>query len=115
MRRVRSTARVERLIDEAVERFALDLSGVTVLTETASDPFVVTPLIAARAGAEVIAVTRDSRFAAAGEVGDYTLEWARGLGLEPQIEIYFGAGADRAADADLVTNLGFVRPIDAGF
>jgi hypothetical protein len=115
MRRIENQIRVQRLIDEALGRFALDLRGVTVLTETASGSFVVTPLIAARAGASVIAVTRDSRFASAGDVCDYTASWARRLGVERQIDVHVGAGFERAGDADLITNLGFVRPIDAAF
>jgi hypothetical protein len=102
-------------MDEAIEQFELDLTGIAVLTETASGPFVVTPLIAARAGGSVVAVTRDSRHARAREVCDYTLAWARRLGVADAINIHVGQGADRAADADLVTNLGFVRPIDAAF
>ena len=115
MRRLEAHNRVQRLIDAAIDRFALDLSGLTVLTETASGPFVVTPLIAARAGASVIAVTRDSRFASAAEVREYTLEWAERLRLSDRIELHSGPALERAADADLVTNLGFVRPIDAAF
>jgi len=115
MRRIENQIRVARLIDEAIGRFALDLHGMTVLTEAASGPFVVTPLIAARAGGSVIAVTRDSSFGPAGEVHDYTTQWARRMGLARQIEVHIGAGMDRAGDADLITNLGFVRPIDAEF
>jgi hypothetical protein len=112
---IANPARVERLIDEAIRSFSLDLGGVTVLTEAASGPFVVTPLIAARAGGSVIAVTRDSRFGTAAQVCSYTEEWARRLGLEDEIEIHVGPSLDRAGDADVITNLGFVRPIDAAF
>ena len=40
----------------------LDLSGLTVLTEAASGSFISTPLMAAAAGAKVIAVTKSSQF-----------------------------------------------------
>jgi hypothetical protein len=106
-------ARVVRLVDEAIARFELDLSGTTVLTETASGPFVVTPLIAARAGASVIAVTRDSTYGAAAEIEAYTGEWA--ARLDVAVDVHAGDARERAGDADLVTNLGFVRPIDAAF
>jgi hypothetical protein len=115
MRRLAAPARIERLVDDAIARFDLRLDGISVLTETASGPFVVTPLIAARAGASVIGVTRDSRFGAAADVCAYTEEWAERLGVADAIEIYVGRAADRAGDAELVTNLGFVRPIDAAF
>jgi hypothetical protein len=115
MRQLANHARVGRLIEDAVTRFELDLTGVTVLTETASGPFVVTPLIAARAGADVIAVTRDSRFGSAVDVKTYTSCWARRLGIASGIEVFIGDAIDRAGDADLITNLGFVRPIDSLF
>ncbi len=61
MLRLDNQRRVFRLIDEAIERLGLQLSGLRVLTEAASGAFVVTPLIAARAGASrVHAVTTDS-------------------------------------------------------
>jgi hypothetical protein len=106
---------VERLIDEAIERFELELTGMTVLTEAASGPFVLTPIIAARAGASVVAVTRDSPYGRPEEVEEYTIGWARRLSVADAIDIHVGSGIERAADADLVTNLGFVRPIDAAF
>lgn len=115
MRTLAAGARVARLVDEAVSRFGLDLTGVAVLTETASGPFVVTPLLAARAGASVIAVTRDSRFGSADRVRAYTEDWAARLGVAEAIEVHVGSGCERAAEAELVTNLGFVRPIDAPF
>ena len=115
MRRLGASARVERLVDEAIEAFDLDLRGLTVLTETASGPFVVTPLLAARAGAAVVAVTRDSRFGTAAEVTAYTSQWARRLGVADAVDVHAGSALERAAEADVVTNLGFVRPIDTAF
>ena len=115
MRQLEAHTRVERLLDAAVERFALDLTGITVLTETASGPFVVTPLIAARAGASVVAVTRDSDYGSADEVCEYTARWASRLSVDGAIDVHFGSGAERASEAELITNLGFVRPIDREF
>jgi hypothetical protein len=115
MRRLEEYRRVARLINQTIEGFELDLTGTTVLTETASGPFVVTPLIAALAGASVIAVTRDSRYGSAEEVREYTTAWASRVGVAEKIDVYLGKSIDRATDADLVTNLGFVRPVDAAF
>jgi hypothetical protein len=115
MRQLEAHTRVERLLDAAVERFGLDLTGITVLTETASGPFVVTPLIAARAGASVVAVTRDSDYGSAKEVREYTAWWASRLSVDGAIDVHVGSGAERASGAELVTNLGFVRPIDREF
>ncbi len=114
MLRLGNPARVFRLIDDAIARLELDLSGVRVLTEAASGAYVVTPLIAARAGAErVCAVTRSSQYGSAADVLAYGREWAAAFGLADRIEFATGAAADYANEADLVTNLGFVRPIDS--
>ncbi len=115
MRRLQCDARVPRLVDEAVERFGLDLREIAVLTETGSGPFVLTPLLAARAGASVVAVTRDSRHGTAADVRAYTVEWAKRLGVADAVDVRVGSGIEHAGDADLVTNLGFVRPIGAPF
>jgi hypothetical protein len=115
MRILKLDSRIERLIDEAVARFGLDLSGITVLTETASGPFVLTSLIAASAGGSVIAVTRDSRFASGEDVRAHTQNCATRLGVADAVEVHVGRALERAGDADLITNLGFVRPIDERF
>ena len=116
MRTLANTRRVRRSLLHAVETMELDLDGVTVLTEAASGPFVVTALAAALAGADqVIACTRDSRFGTADEVRDYTGAWAADLGVASRIDVRIGPAASAAPAAELVTNLGFVRPIDADF
>jgi hypothetical protein len=114
LRTIGNPARVARLIASAVSRFELDLRGIIVLTEAASEVFVVTPLIAALAGAEgVIALTRDSHHGPAEQVRSYTRHWAALLGVGDRVEVVTGRAADHADRAQLVTNLGFVRPIDA--
>jgi hypothetical protein len=112
---VTDAARAVRLIDEFVERFALDLSGLAVFTEAASGAYLWAPLLCARAGAgRVYAVTRDSRYASADEVTRTTLAAADQLGVAGTLDIAVGRRPDWLADADVFTNSGFVRPIDAG-
>jgi hypothetical protein len=108
-------ARIVALIRETIDFLALDLSGLTVLTEAASGPYVVTPIIAALAGAaRVIALTRDSRYATAAQVSTQTRSLERLCGLPVDgIEIHTERTPALFAAADIVTNLGFVRPIDA--
>jgi hypothetical protein len=114
VRRLDNVPRVSRLIDDAISRLDLRLDGLRVLTEAASGPFVVTSLIAARAGAErVWAVTRDSAHGTAAEVLRHAREWAAALGVARRVEFYEGQAIDCASGVDVVTNLGFVRPIDA--
>ena len=108
-------ARAGRLIDELVVRFALDLSGLAVFTEAASGAYQWAPIMCARAGARrVYAVTRDSRYASADEVTRSTLAAAAQFGVADAIDVAAGRPAEWVADADLFTNSGFVRPIDAG-
>lgn len=105
--------RIERLCRRAVSAMAIDLSGMTILTEAATGPFATTAVIAALAGAEQVrAVTRDSRYGASGEAIAQVRTLAAHCGVEQRITFSTEA-AHAAADAcDIVTNLGFVRPID---
>ena len=108
-------ARIVKLIPETVAAFGLDLSGLTVLTEAASGAYVVTPIIAALAGAHrVIAVTGESRYASVDAVIAQTRELASRFGVDAAVEIHTERTPDLFARADIVTNLGFIRPIDAG-
>ncbi len=107
-------ARMVKLIPQAVAAFGLDLSGLTVLTEAASGAYVVTPVIAALAGARrVIALTRESRYASVDTVIAQTWDLASRLGVDAALEIHTERTSDLFARADVVTNLGFVRPLDA--
>jgi hypothetical protein len=115
MLHVENPERVERLMRSAVSRLDLDLSGISVLTEGASGNFVVTPLIAAIAGSpHVVALSADSRYGRASEIAEYIRGWAVRLGVADRIEMTTDRLRAREAGCSLITNLGFVRPIDAG-
>ncbi len=106
--------RIERLMTAIMTDLALDLSGIGVLTEAASGFFSTTCLMTAIAGAEpVVAVCRDSRFGKAAEVIEQLRLWARNLGVANRVEFQIGRPHLDGINIDLVTNLGFVRPIDA--
>jgi hypothetical protein len=95
-------------------RFGLDLHGLAVLTEAASGPYLATPVLAAMAGARrVIAVTRDSRWASAHDVTVATMRLAALAGVAERLHVVDAVADDAAGDADIVTNSGFLRPIDA--
>ena len=105
--------RIEKLIGDAIDTYDLDLSGLTVFTEAASGNYVVTPLIAALAGSDrTFAITRDSRYGKAADVRNFTLELAQKWGVEDRIEIVSDKTPSILSQVDIVTNLGFVRPID---
>jgi hypothetical protein len=106
--------RLVALIRAAVERCALDLTGRVVLTEAANGAYVVTPVIAACAGAErVYAMTRSTAYGTADEIAAETLALAELAGVRDRIEIVVGRSSAVVARADIVTNSGHVRPIDA--
>lgn len=107
------SSRLLRLLREAIERLELDLTGARVLTEAGSRQYAVTPIIAALAGAEVYALTRDSAYASVSEVQRQVAIMADVAGIgTSRIHIL----TDREwipTRLDLITNLGFVRPVDA--
>ncbi len=105
------SARTLRLIRETVKRLQLDLTGFTVITEAATGHFAVTAPIAALAGAHVQAIAADSPYGSAADAARDTLGLATSLGVESRIEIVSRHEADYSR-ANIVTNLGFVRPID---
>jgi hypothetical protein len=111
---VANPLRLPSLVREAIARLRLDLKGLVVLTEAASGPFVVTPVIASLAGAErVVALTRNSSYASARLVVRQTRALEALCNTGNTVEIRTKRTRDLFAQADVVTNLGFVRPIDA--
>ena len=100
------------LVPRMVERFALNLSGRIVLTEAASGAYRLNPHIAAMAGAKVYCVVKDSRFAKKEEVAEQLYEDAKALGVQDAIEVVSDVLDAPLSDIDIVTNSGFVRPID---
>lgn len=101
-------------IQSAIARINPDLTGQTVLTEAASGAFMSTAVAAAAAGAKhVIACARDSRWGSAFDIIRETNNLAELLGVRECIEIRrLDEPLDISDDSvDVVTNLGFVRPI----
>jgi hypothetical protein len=105
-----------KLIDKLLARvdaLDLDLRGTTVLTEAATGAYVVTPLLAAMAGAKVFALAKNSRHGTVEDVfantthliGQYT---ARKLDITLVSELT----PEIIANADVITNSGHLRPLD---
>ena len=98
---------------DAVQRCDLDLHGSVVLTEAAIGAYVVTPILAAMAGAErVYAVTRSTRYGPVDQVVAETQEVARRAGVHERVTITIEKTPDIVSRADIVTNSGHLRPID---
>ncbi|WZP01118.1 hypothetical protein EP7_005495 (plasmid) [Isosphaeraceae bacterium EP7] len=105
--------RLSRLCREAVDRCRLDLSGAIVLTEAATGAYVVTPILAALAGAgRVFALARASSYGTVEEVVEQTESLARAASVSGVIEVMTEKTPEVIALADVVTNSGHVRPID---
>lgn len=105
--------RLLRLMRAAKEACRLDLSGYTVLTEAANGAYVVTPVLAAMAGANVYALAAATRYAAADELRAATAELAALAGVGSNITFTTQKNPEYIAAADIITNSGQVRPIDA--
>ena len=106
--------RLVRLMQEAVERCKLDLSGKVILTEAATGAYVVTPVLAAMAGAQkVFAITKDTHYGTVQQVRAQTDDLAHMAGVDGRIEIITQKTQNIVAQADIITNCGHVRPIDA--
>ena len=107
------TTRWCSLIRRQISFLDLKLSGLTVLTEAASGAYAVTPIIASLAGAaRVIALTRDSPHASAKAVMAQTRALEMLCGVSVPAEIHTEPSPQLFAQADIVTNLGFVRPLN---
>lgn len=108
--------RVKKLIFRAIDDLTLNLNGLNIFTEAASGNYVVTPLIAALAGAErVYAIATDSDYGKADEIREQTLSLAEFFNSKGKIEVITEKNPDIINEVDIVTNLGFVRPIDEKF
>lgn len=106
--------RLAALVRDAVTESRLDLRGRTVVTEAATGAYVVTPVIAALAGAaRVVALTRSTRHGTVAEVRRATEQLARLVGVAGVIEVVDELTEGHLRAADVVTNSGHVRPIDA--
>jgi len=109
-------ARTLKLIKRAIETFQLELSGLTVLTEAASGYYMLTPMIAAIAGADnVVALTKKSRFGKANKIQQDTENLAQKWNIAERIQVIQSKQDKCIETADIITNLGFLRPLDAPF
>jgi hypothetical protein len=108
--------RMLHLMRAAVERCRLNLHGSVVITEAATGAYVVTPVLAAIAGASrVYAMTRDTRYGSIDQVAAGTMELARSAECADRVQIVTELTPAMIGEADVVTNSGHVRPIDARF
>jgi hypothetical protein len=106
--------RIKRIIERSVSSLDLDLGGYSVLTEVGSNYFLFTPVIALMAGAaKVYAWTRDSRFGKGHDNVKNCNAIREAFNLPDHIEYAVNARpAEHVKRSDIITNLGFVRPLN---
>ena len=106
--------RLVSLMRQAILRCDLQLQKTTVLTEAATGAYAVTPVLAAMAGAEkVFALTQSSPYGTVEQVKEQTQRLAEIAGVGERIEFITQKLPELVAQADIITNSGHVRPIDA--
>jgi len=103
---------LEKKIINAIAKFNLNLTGKIILTEAATGNYVVTPLIAALAGAEkVYAFTKTSRYGTIEQVKKETYHLAQALHIQDRIEVITDLEQISLDQINILTNTGFLRPI----
>lgn len=106
--------RLIRLMRAAIERCELDLNDTIVLTEAATGAYAVTPLLAAMAGArQVFAVTRATRYGTVEQVVEQTEQLAEAADVTDRVLIITDKPREIVIQADIITNSGHLRPLDA--
>ncbi len=105
--------RINKILRQCIEQFNLNLEGLVVFTEAATGHYLHTPILAALAGAKkVYAIAADSRYGSKEQVKEQTMEAACRWETDKKIEVVFDKNEKHVADSDIITNSGFVRPIN---
>lgn len=101
-------------IQKKISQVALDLRGFTVLTEVGSGLYNYMPIIPLLAGAnKVMAWTRDSNYGKASFLIDKSLKLLPDTYHKDKLEFHEGSiNHDHLKTADLITNSGFLRPLN---
>src|SRR5260221_12331363 len=88
-----NSRRLIRLLNSVIDRCQLELTDRTVLTEAATGAYVVTPILAAMAGANVYALTLGTPYASAYEIYNTSLELATAAAITDRISFIYSKDA----------------------
>lgn len=103
---------ITKLIKQ-VKTLNLNLEGKVVLTEAANGAYVVTPIIAAIAGAKVYAYCKDTSYGTFDEIVNFTLKNIEGyIGDKLDITFVKELTPQIIFEADIITNSGHLRPLN---
>ena len=110
-----SHRRALRLVEHYIRTLNLDLSGLRVVTEVGSNAYLYTPVLAALANAQhVCARTADSPYGKGETIRNECMRIADFCGVSDRLDIVVNDDVNHAiADADIITNSGFLRPLNA--
>jgi hypothetical protein len=97
---------------KSIKIFNLSLNNKNILTEAASGNYVVTPIIAALAGAKVTAVVKSTKYGTAREIKSQIFKLANKLNIKKNIRVVTKKEKIDFSHFDVVTNTGHVRPIN---
>ena len=108
--------RFVKLINQSIAKLELNLKNLNILTEAASGNYICTPIIAAMSKASnVYAYAQDSNYGKAEDIFYNTRKLAELLGIRKRIKFIETLDNDIIKKADIVTNLGPLRPITKEF
>ena len=101
------------IIKKSLDYFNLNLKGLTIFTELGSNDYLYTSIIAALGGAnKVYAIARDSKYGSVEELTKKHHEICKDWKVPNIIEIVKEKAKDFLSDSDIITNSGFVRPLN---
>jgi hypothetical protein len=103
---------IEKLINQ-VKALDLNLKGKTILTEAASGAYIVTPLLAAIAGAKVFAFSKTTSYGTVDDIFTNTQQLIDQY-KQSKLDITFikELTPEIIACVDIITNSGHLRPLD---
>lgn len=103
----------QEIISDSIAKIDLNLNGLTVLTEAATGNWIFTPFIAGMAKAkEIICITKDSKYGNSENIIDNFSKLTKFLGFENLISVQKKLTDELTHKADIITNSGFLRPIN---
>src|SRR5260370_38432060 len=101
-----NSRRLIRLLNSVIDRCQLELTDRTVLTEAASGAYVVTPILAAMAGAKVYVLTQEKAYASANEIYNTNIELLPAAAIADRNQFIRSKDARYGNSADIITNNG---------
>lgn len=106
---------IQKIINQTISRLKLNLKNSVVYTEAPSGNYIFTPIIAALAGSNVIAFSKDSTYGKSKDIRYKLINIAKKFKVSRKIKIVSKKEKQDIAMADIVTNSGLIRPLDKYF